>query len=78
LEGDKIHSAFLKQGREGLHHLGFYAKDLDEKVKELQRKGVKVLERGRMLDATGKSLGIQYAYLDTTSISGVIYELVKY
>jgi 4-hydroxyphenylpyruvate dioxygenase-like putative hemolysin len=78
MEGDKIHSAFLKQGREGLHHLGFYVKDIDEKLKDLQRKGIKALERGKMLDATGKSIGIQYVYLDTASTSGVIFELVKY
>jgi 4-hydroxyphenylpyruvate dioxygenase-like putative hemolysin len=78
MEGDKIHSVFLKQGREGLHHLGFYVKDLDEKIKEFQRKGIRALERGKMLDASGKSIGIQYVYLDTASTSGVIFELIKY
>jgi methylmalonyl-CoA/ethylmalonyl-CoA epimerase len=78
MEGDKVHSVFLKQGREGLHHLGFYVKDLDEKLKELQSKGIRILERGKMLNATGKSIGIQYAYLDTANTSGVIFELIKY
>jgi catechol 2,3-dioxygenase-like lactoylglutathione lyase family enzyme len=78
MEGDKVHAVFLKQGREGLHHLGFYVKDLDEKVKEFQRKGIRALERGKMLDASGKSIGVQYVYLDTASTSGVIFELIKY
>jgi methylmalonyl-CoA/ethylmalonyl-CoA epimerase len=47
MEGDSVLSAFLKQGREGLHHLGFNVKDLDEKVKELKGKGIRTLERGR-------------------------------
>jgi catechol 2,3-dioxygenase-like lactoylglutathione lyase family enzyme len=78
MEGDTIHSAFLKQGRQGLHHLGFNVKDLDEKVKELQKKGIKPLERGKMLDAAGKSVGVQYVYLDTTSTFGMILELLKF
>jgi methylmalonyl-CoA/ethylmalonyl-CoA epimerase len=78
MDGDTIHSAFLKQGREGLHHLGFNVKDLDEKVKELQGKGINPLERGKMLDAAGKSVGVQYVYLDTASTFGVILELLKF
>ncbi len=78
LEGDRIHSDFLKQGREGLHHLGFSVKRLDEKIKELQGKGIKVLEKGTMLTESGKNLGIEYVYLDTARTSGVIYELLKF
>jgi methylmalonyl-CoA/ethylmalonyl-CoA epimerase len=78
LEGDRIHSDFLKQGREGLHHLGFSVKGLDEKIRELQGKGIKVLERATMLTEDGKKLGIEYAYMDTAHISGVIYELLKF
>jgi catechol 2,3-dioxygenase-like lactoylglutathione lyase family enzyme len=70
LDGKTLHSDFLKQGREGLHHLGFYVNDLDKKLKELQGKGIKVLERGTIL-------GVKYAYLDTASACGVIFELIK-
>ena len=78
MEGDTVLSAFLKQGREGLHHIGFNVKELDEKIKELQRKGINSLERGKMLDASGKSVGVQYVYLDTTRTAGVILELLKF
>jgi methylmalonyl-CoA/ethylmalonyl-CoA epimerase len=78
LEGDGIHSDFLKQGREGLHHLGFWVRGLDEKIKELQGKGIKVLEKRTMLAESGKNIGVEIAYLDTAHISGVIYELLKF
>ena len=70
VEGKTLHTDFLQQGREGLHHLGFYAEDLERKLKALQSKGVKVLE-------TGTIMGIKYAYLDTATVSGVIFELIK-
>jgi methylmalonyl-CoA/ethylmalonyl-CoA epimerase len=72
VEGETIHSQFLKKGREGLHHIGFFVDDLDKKLKELQQRGVKVLERAKV-----PLVGIEYAYLDTESISGVIFELIK-
>jgi catechol 2,3-dioxygenase-like lactoylglutathione lyase family enzyme len=71
LEGKTIHFDFLRQGREGLHHLGFFVDDLDGKTKELQAKGVKIVERGTIL-------GVKYAYLDTAGTSGVIFELLKF
>jgi methylmalonyl-CoA/ethylmalonyl-CoA epimerase len=70
VEGETVYSPFLKQGLEGLHHLGFYVDDIDKKLKELRQKGIKVLARGR-------ALGGEYAYLDTASISGVIFELIQ-
>nr|MDO8098704.1 VOC family protein [Candidatus Njordarchaeota archaeon] len=72
VEGETIHSQFLKKGREGLHHIGFFVNDIEKRLKELEQKGVKVLERGRI-----PLVGIEYAYLDTERISGVIFELIK-
>jgi methylmalonyl-CoA/ethylmalonyl-CoA epimerase len=70
VKGETLHSDFLKQGREGLHHLGFYVADIDKRLGELEKKGIKLLERGKVL-------GVEYAYLDTARISGVIFELIK-
>nr|MDO8135499.1 VOC family protein [Candidatus Njordarchaeum guaymaensis] len=72
VEGETFHSQFLKQGREGLHHVGFYVDDIEKKLRELTQKGVKVLERGTL-----REVGVKYAYLDTARISGVIFELIQ-
>ncbi len=73
-EGRTIHQEFLEEGREGLHHLGFFVYNLEERLKACRERGIEVLERG-----SAKQLGstIHYAYLDTAQAGGVILEYIQ-
>ncbi len=73
-EGSTIHSDFLKEGREGLHHLGFFVKDLDERLAACRARGIGVLQRGTL---KRMGLTIDYAYLDTVETGGVIFEFIQ-
>lgn len=72
-EGRSLYEDLLGQG-EGLHHLGFFVRDFDERLRAAKEAGVEVLQH-----AVLKKLGmtIEYAYLDTTETGGVITEYIK-
>ena len=70
LEGRTIHSRFLESKGEGLHHLGFYVTDIEDKLTRLERQGTRILLRGRGTAGT-------FAYLDTEAQGGVIFELIE-
>ena len=72
LEGESVQKEFLEKRGEGIHHLGFFAKDIDKKVAELKKKGIKVLS-----SASGKKKG-GFAYLDTEALCGFVLELVEW
>lgn len=72
LEGENIHTKFLKEKGEGLHHLGFFVKNLEEALAVLERDGIKVLWRGEALGVA------KFAYLNTEEILGVTLELIQF
>ncbi len=65
-----IYHDFLKEKGEGIHHLGFDVKDIDEKLTLCEKMGIQVLQSGR-------NSAVYFAYLDTVEIGGVIFELVQ-
>jgi methylmalonyl-CoA/ethylmalonyl-CoA epimerase len=65
-----IYHDFLKEKGEGIHHLGFDVKDMDEKILLCKGLGIDVLQMGRT-PAGG------FAYLNTEKIGGVIFELIQ-
>jgi catechol 2,3-dioxygenase-like lactoylglutathione lyase family enzyme len=71
LEGQTIYDEHLATKGEGLHHLGFLVPDMEERVAEMAKRGVGVLQSGRI----GRSSG--FAYLDTSKSAGVILEYIK-
>jgi methylmalonyl-CoA/ethylmalonyl-CoA epimerase len=71
LEGETIHSKFLEKKGEGIHHLGFIVEDIEEELVRLDRGGIKVLEKGIVLEM------VKFVYLDTEKILGVILELIQ-
>jgi methylmalonyl-CoA/ethylmalonyl-CoA epimerase len=78
-EGDEnTHMNHLKNKGEGIHHVGFFVSDIDRRLEGLRELGVGVIPSG-YLKSTGKAGGSHtaYAYLDTTSIGGVILELIQ-
>lgn len=68
LEGETIYKEFLDKKGEGLHHLGFYVSDIDERLEAFARKGIGVIQGARYP-------GGGFAYLDTERVGGVIFEL---
>ena len=66
VEGKVLHSEFLEEHGEGLHHLGFYVDDVDKEAAKLVEKGAKIL-----INNPGN-----YIYLDTGGPGGVIFELM--
>ena len=71
LEGESVHSKFLREKGEGLHHVGFIVEDLEEELTRLEKEGITVLERGIVQEM------VKFAYLDTEKRLGIILELIQ-
>ena len=69
IEGENIYTEFLKSKGEGLHHLGIRVADVSAEVNRLKEQGIGVIQQG-------KSAGVDFAYLGTEEIGGVIFELI--
>ena len=71
-KGDHLYLEFLKAGKQGLHHLGIYTKDvkplLDYYKKNL---GIEVIQRGE----AGK---VKFFYLNTNEVLGFYLELIAF
>jgi len=74
LAGETIHTEALRERGEGLHHLGFIVNDLAERLRAYQTAGLEILQQG-VIEEMG--FRIDYAYLDTVAIGGVIFELIQ-
>jgi len=64
--GPSVHVDFLERCGEGIHHVGVYVTDFDDKVEAFQKKGIKILQQGQGAR--------RYAYMDTKP---VILELIE-
>jgi catechol 2,3-dioxygenase-like lactoylglutathione lyase family enzyme len=64
------YSKFVKEKREGIHHVGYWVKDFDEALQKMKDLGIKVL-------ADGDVYGVRYCYLDTEKQCGFIVELIE-
>ena len=72
IKGKTIHSKFLEEKGEGIHHLGFFVKDVEKELDRLKKEGIEVLERGEVLGVA------KFAYLDTEKTLGFILELIQF
>lgn len=57
---------------EGLHHIAFNVKNMDEKVSACENAGMECIQRGKYGDASG-----EYAYLDATKDLKCFIELLE-
>lgn len=62
----------LETQGEGVHHISFVVKDIEEKVKLLEDLGYPVIQRGDFWNGKGR-----YAYMDTMATYKVIIELLE-
>jgi len=70
LEGKTIYAEFLEKWGQGIHHLGFDVKDLDERVAAFRGLGIGVL-------MSGERVGGKFAYMDTEGTLGIMVELMQ-
>jgi methylmalonyl-CoA epimerase len=63
---------FLKTKGEGVHHVAFRIKGMDDYVAKLEKQGMPLIQRGEWTVYTGGA----YAYFDTPQL-GVILELLE-
>ncbi len=70
LGGPSIWQDFLEKRGEGLHHIGFFVKNIDEAEENLTSQGLNIIQKGRS-DKGG------YAYFDTDRVGGVVFELIQ-
>ncbi len=66
--GDCLFKEFIDQGKEGLHSIGVYVEDLDAYINDFKKRGIEVLQTGKI----GKQ---KFAYLDTKQTFGVLLEI---
>ena len=63
---------FLQNQGEGVHHIAFEIKGMDDYIAKLDKQGIPLIQRGEWTVYTGGT----YAYFDTPQL-GVILELVE-
>lgn len=63
---------FLNEKGEGLHHIAFRVKDMEQTISGLETNGHSLLQRGLYGDASG-----QFAYMDTRKDLKLILELLE-
>jgi len=68
--GPSTWQEFLDTKGEGVHHIAFEIKGMDEEIIRMQRKGMSLLQRG---DYEGG----RYSYIDASAQLGVILELLE-
>lgn len=69
--GKTVQADFLREKGEGLHHIGFFVKDLKKCEAEAEKKGLKIIQGFKRKDGSG------FAYLDSNRIGGVIFEIIE-
>lgn len=62
---------FIKKRGEGLHHICIYVDDVDKKLAELKKAGVKLIDEKCRIGAEGKKI----AFVHPENFNGVLLEL---
>jgi len=63
---------FLDENGEGMHHIAFNVKGMDEKIQICEDFGMKLVQRGKYGNAKG-----EYAYLDAYADLKCLFELLE-
>ncbi|NQT71221.1 MAG: VOC family protein [Chloroflexi bacterium] len=72
LEGESIHSEFLRERGEGIQHVRFTVNNLDEILAEWAKEGIEPVWQHSYPEA-----GISWAYVNTDQVGGVMTELFE-
>jgi methylmalonyl-CoA epimerase len=71
--GPSTWQEFLDTKGEGIHHIAFEVKGMDEQIAKLEKKGMPLIQRGEWTAYTGGC----YTYFDSLQQLGVILELLE-
>ena len=71
VSGHPILCDYLPPSGQGVHHIGFYVRDLDAAIAVWTSRGGEVLQRGSFLPGGGT------AYLSTPEHAGMLVELIQ-
>ena len=69
-KGETPHTEWIKRRGEGFHHFGIFVDDMEKALVIAESLGIKPFFQG-------STMGIQFSYLDTESIFGIIYEFIQ-
>lgn len=69
IEGECIYKEFLDQGREGLQHVSCSVENIEQHIDQFKKLGYEPVQSGIVV---GNRM---YAYFDTESILGIIFEI---
>ena len=64
---------FLDSNGEGVHHIAFEVKGMDDRIAEMQDRGINLIQQGRWTTYTGG----RYAYFDSNDRLAVMLELLE-
>ncbi|PLX17275.1 MAG: methylmalonyl-CoA epimerase [Candidatus Muiribacterium halophilum] len=64
---------FIEKKGEGIHHIAIYAENIEQKLKELEEKGFRLIDKTPRSGAHGKKV----AFLHPKSTNGVLLELCE-
>lgn len=72
--GEKnIYDRFYEKHGEGIHHIEYMTKDLDKTIKEMEAKGLQVIQNANF---TSNGAKLRYAYMGKNE-DDIIYEFVE-
>jgi methylmalonyl-CoA/ethylmalonyl-CoA epimerase len=72
---EDLYHRYLAENGEGLHHLGFYVNNLDERLELMGKLGIEVLMARNIKTARGGL--VRFAYCETTQLCGAILEFIE-
>lgn len=72
LDGESIHSEFLREKGEGMQHVRFTVDNLDEILAEWAKDGIEPVWQHSMPE-----IGVSWAYVNTDRLGGVMFELIQ-
>lgn len=64
---------FIEKRGEGIHHIAFRVENIDETLKELSKKGIKLIDEKARIGADGAKI----AFIHPKDMNGVLIELVE-
>ena len=71
--GPSTWKEFLDSNGEGVHHIAFEVKGMDDRIAEMRDRGINVIQQGRWTTYTGG----RYVYFDSNERLAVIIELLE-
>lgn len=91
LEGETVHTEFLREKGEGLQHVAFLVRNLDEKLSELAKSGIEPVMRLRLslehpaaADVAAVGAGkrnrieLTEVYLNSDKVGGAMIQLMEF